>query len=320
MSAPSTGPPKLLAWFLSSPYVILCVVPLLWSNNWIVGRGFSELPAFALAILRWTIALLILVPYCGRQLIEDWPVIRRHWRWTFIAGASGSGLLNALVYLGLKYTTVTNGVLLNSFAPVMILLFSAVVLRHRISLRQWGGVALSLAGVTCIVTQGDLRTIATLELNPGDLLILANLVLWSIYTVSLTRRPEGIRLRSFVLAAGVIGWATLLPMFLVEFLMGYRMEFSLRNLAGATAIAVSASVLSVFLWNRAVDLVGPSVAGLYSHLMPVYGTFFAWLFFGERLYLFHLAGVALIVVGLVFTSWRRPPTRAEREAPAEMAG
>jgi len=44
------------------------------------------------------------------------------------------------------------------------------------------------------------------------------------------------------------------------------------------------------------------VAGLFVHLMPVYGVILAWLFLGERLAGFHLVGIALILAGIALTS------------------
>jgi drug/metabolite transporter (DMT)-like permease len=50
--------------------------------------------------------------------------------------------------------------------------------------------------------------------------------------------------------------------------------------------------------------VGSSVAGLFLHLMPVFGTLLAWLFLDERIATFHIAGIALILAGIYITSRR----------------
>ena len=58
-----------------------------------------------------------------------------------VLGAIGVGTHNALAYLGLNYTTATNGVILNSFIPVMIVTLSWVFLRERLTPLQGLGVA-----------------------------------------------------------------------------------------------------------------------------------------------------------------------------------
>jgi drug/metabolite transporter (DMT)-like permease len=47
------------------------------------------------------------------------------------------------------------------------------------------------------------------------------------------------------------------------------------------------------------------------HLMPAFGVVLAWLFLGERLYLFHWIGIALILAGIALA------TRGEKRAVPE---
>ena len=76
-------------------------------------------------------------------------------------------------------------------------------------------------------------------------------------------------------------------------------EFSI---SAFVAVALFSSVLAYVFWNQGVTQVGPNVAGLFVHLMPVFGVLLAWLFLGERLALFHVAGIALILSGIGITS------------------
>ena len=63
-------------------------------------------------------------------------------------------------------------------------------------------------------------------------------------------------------------------------------------------------MLAYVFWNRGVEEVGAPVAGLFAHLMPVYGVILAWIVLGETLGLHHLAGIALILAGIAITSRR----------------
>ena len=76
----------------------------------------------------------------------------------------------------------------------------------------------------------------------------------------------------------------------------------LPNVAALVSVALFSSVLAYIFWNRGVEQVGASVAGLFVHLMPVFGVVLAWLFLGERLALYHLVGIALILAGIWITS------------------
>ena len=55
------------------------------------------------------------------------------------------------------------------------------------------------------------------------------------------------------------------------------------TVAALAAVALFSSVLAYIFWNQGVEQVGASVAGLFVHLMPVFGVVLAWIFLGERL-------------------------------------
>ena len=139
-----------------SPYLLLTLTPLFWAGNWIVGRGlYTKIPPMTMTFYRWFFALLILAPFALPHVRRDWQLIRRNWRALLPLGIVGIGTHNALTYLGLNYTTAINGVMLNSFIPVMIIALSWIVLRERLSPLQLGGVVLSLCGVLVILSGGS---------------------------------------------------------------------------------------------------------------------------------------------------------------------
>src|SRR6266567_1668011 len=297
MAVPSAPP----ATRVASPYLLLTLTPFFWACNWIVGRGLhSEIPPMAMTFYRWFFALLILAPFAL-------PHVRRDWGMLLLLGIVGVGTHNALTYLGLNYTTAINGVILNSFIPVMIIALSRIFLRQSLSRVQLVGVCVSLGGVLAILSGGNPETLASLTLNRGDLLIILALLLWSVYTIGLRWRPAGLHMLTFLFVIACIGDAAVLPLYLSEMALGARMAFSWLNLAALLFVATFSSVLAYIFWNRGVEQVGANVAGLFVHLMPVFGTILAWLLLGERLLPFHVVGIALILTGIYVTSRAAPP-------------
>ncbi len=293
---------------VASPYLLLTLTPFFWACNWIVGRGLhSEIPPMAMTFYRWFFALLILAPFALPHVRRDWGIVRRNWRVLLLLGIVGVGTHNALTYLGLNYTTAINGVILNSFIPVMIIALSRIFLRQSLSRVQLVGVCVSLGGVLAILSGGNPETLASLTLNRGDLLIILALLLWSVYTIGLRWRPAGLHMLTFLFVIACIGDAAVLPLYLSEMALGARMTFSWLNLAALLFVATFSSVLAYIFWNRGVEQVGANVAGLFVHLMPVFGTILAWLLLGERLLPFHVVGIALILTGIYVTSRAAPP-------------
>ncbi|HET9339316.1 MAG TPA: DMT family transporter [Casimicrobiaceae bacterium] len=303
MDRPVPASPSERAAFHPSPYLLLALAPLFWACNWIVGRWlYHDIPPMGMTFFRWFFASAILAPFAWRHLRRDWPVVRRHWRAMLGLGAIGIGTHNALAYLGLNFTTATNGVILNSFIPVMIVTIAWVFLRERLRASQIAGVAISLAGVLAILSQGSLAQLLAFRLNVGDLFVILSMAMWSVYTIALRWRPEGLHPLSFLFVLAVVGDACVLPLWLGEMALGHFIAWTPAALAAMASVALFSSVLAYIFWNRGVAEVGASVAGLFVHLMPVYGVVLAWVFLGERLAPFHVAGIVLILAGIALTS------------------
>jgi drug/metabolite transporter (DMT)-like permease len=286
-----------------SPYVLLTLAPFFWSCNWIVGRGLAQdVPPIAMTFYRWLFAIVILAPFALPRLRTDLPIVRRHWKALLGLGVIGIGTHNALAYLGLRYTTAVNGVILNSFIPVMIVTLSWVLLRERLAPLQVAGIVVSLAGVLAILSHGSLAALLGFSLNTGDLLIILSMAMWSIYTIGLRFRPPGMHLLSFLLVIACIGDLAILPFYLFETSLGHPMQWTPSSAMALAGIALFSSVLAYIFWNRGVEEVGANVAGLFVHLMPVFGVVLAWVVLDERLAPYHVAGIALILCGIYITS------------------
>jgi len=238
-------------------------------------------------------------------------VIRRDWKKIVWLGFWGTGLHNVFAYAGLQYTTATNGVILNSSVPVMIIVLGWLIYRDTITRLQSLGVAISMLGVFAILTRGDLGVLANFQLNKGDVIVVVGMVFWAAYTVFLRHKPVGLPGLALLTCCAVVGVALLTPLFVIEmvFLDG-RIEVTPATLAAMLYVGIFPSFVGYIFWNRGVEKVGPNVAGIFMHLMPVFGSLLAWLFLGERIQLFHIVGIALILSGITLTTRGR---RAEPE-------
>jgi len=285
------------------PWLLLTLTPFFWACNWIIGRGLhNDVPPLAMTFYRWLFAIAILAPFAWRGVRREWPLIRSSWRALIPLGVVGIGSHNALAYVGLNYTTATNGVILNSFIPVMIIALSWLFLRERLAPRQLAGVLISLGGVLVILSHGSWAELAAFEVNRGDVFVMLSMLLWSIYTIGLRWRPAGLSLLSFLFSIAVIGDVAMLPLYLAESAFSRTVVWTWQAIGALAAVGLFSSVLAYIFWNRGVEQVGARVAGLFVHLMPVFGALLAWLFLGERLFAFHVIGIALILTGIYLTT------------------
>ena len=130
------------------------------------------------------------------------------------------------------------------------------------------------------------------------------MAMWSAYTILLRWRPPGLTMLSFLFTIAVIGDTFMLPFWLAEHALVRQIVWTWPAFASLACVALFSSVLAYIFWNHGVEQVGPQVAGLFVHLMPVFGVLLAWLFLGERLAPFHVVGIGLILTGIGITSRR----------------
>ena len=290
---------------VTAAYTLLTLTALFWAGNWVIARGIQGyMSPVAMAFWRWFGALLILLPFIARPIGREWPAIRRSWKILTLLAVLGVASFNTLTYTGLKYTAVTNGVLLNSVIPILVIAINVAFLRARITPFQALGVLLSLAGVVAIVARGQIEALLELRLNQGDLCILAAMIGWAAYTVCLRWRPSELSSTAFTGMLILIGVVALLPLFGWDYEAGNRTEWNRVTVSAVLYFAVLPSVLAYYFWNAGVARVGGERASMFLHLMPVFGALLSWIFLDESLHWFHYVGALLIFSGIFLASKR----------------
>jgi drug/metabolite transporter (DMT)-like permease len=298
--------------FWNSAWALLVAANFFWAGNIVLARGLAgQVPPVSLAYWRWTGAFLIAVGFAWPRLRSDLPVLLRDWKMMLLLSATGVASYNTLSYIGLTSTTALNVLLLQSATPLIIIVWAYVLFRDVPSLRQAIGVQLSLAGVAVIAARGSWQVVSELKPNPGDLWVLAALVVYGIYCVFLRRRPA-VHPLSFLVAAMAIGSCMMLPFMLWEMASGASIQGGASSYLAIAYTAVLPSFVAYLFFNRGVELIGAGRAGQSMHLMPLFGTVLAVVFLHEQLRLYHLAGITIIAAGILLASIKTGNERKER--------
>jgi len=175
----------------TTAFTLLALASLLWSGNWIAGRALRDAyDPVALNFFRWAVAAAILAPFAVPGLAGKGALLRRHAGLLLVLAFAGVALFQSLVYLGLRTTTAINAVLINSSAPLFMLLCSWALERERPTPRQAAGMLISLAGILVILSRGELANLLSLEVHAGDAWIVLAMPVWaSIRCSSSAGRP-----------------------------------------------------------------------------------------------------------------------------------
>lgn len=281
------------------PYLLLAIAPLCWAGNIVIARGVVDLiPPVTLAFWRWTIAFLLLWPFAYSHARRDWALFTRHWKIMVFLSLVGISGFPTLLYIAVHTTTAINGALIQTTMPAVIILITLVAFKEKVTRLQSLGVGLCILGAGLVVLRGRFATILDLSFVKGDLLMLAAVLLYALYSAFLQRRPS-IHPLSFLVYTFALGALGLLPLYLWE--MRYSPAFALTVEVAASVLYVAAfpSIVAFFCWNRGVELIGANRAGLFINFIPLFASIMAIIWLGESLRAFHLAGMLLIFSGMV---------------------
>jgi drug/metabolite transporter (DMT)-like permease len=266
-----------------------------------VGR----IPPLTLNALRWTIALLILLPLGGWRVIVRPAALLARARYFAPVGFFGIGCYNAFQYLALRTSSPINATLIA--ASVSIFMLAVGWIGYRVTPRrtQVVGAALSLVGVAFVLSRGSVETLLTLRFVPGDIFMLLASLAWSIYSWKLARPPAcmtgGARpdwnWAEFLAAQLVFGVAFAAIASLIELALLARPIAWSAEIFGALAyVAIGPAVIAYWAWGRGVSQVGPTLAALFSNFTPLFAALLSLGMLGEAPHWYH--GVAFVLIAL----------------------
>jgi drug/metabolite transporter (DMT)-like permease len=286
---------------------LLTVPPLLWAGNAIVGRMVRDaVPPMTLNLLRWCIALLVLLPL-GRAVLRPGSGVLGNWRRYSMLGLLGIGLYNSLQYLALQTSTPINVTLVASGLPVWMLLVGKLFYQAPVKPRQVGGALLSIAGVLVVLCRGDLAQLAALRLVAGDLYMILATIAWSFYSWMLMQQRDVPSVRAdwaaFLLAQ--VGYGVLWSAALsgAEWLVaGVAIAWSWPVVAALLYVAIGPAILAMRCWGAGLQKAGPTLGAFFINLTPLFTALLSSAFLGEAPHLYHALAFALIVGGIAVSA------------------
>lgn len=278
--------------------LLFLAAPLLFAGNMVGARWLAgTVPPVTLATGRWLVAALLLLPVAL-------PYLRRHG-----LGGAPKKLLLLVVLLGgvlsvapqygaASYTSAGNIALLAAMTPLLVAMIERAVWGIRLRPAMLAGIACAFTGIAVATFRGDMGALLRLQVNPGDLLMLAAILAWSGYTALLRHRPVALppMVLLWVVAAG--GAACLTPMALLEWTQAGVPALGARAFWGMLFLGIVAGVGAYGAYGRVVALVGAGRASMSMYLVPAYALGLGALLLGERLQAYHAVSMALVLGGV----------------------
>ncbi|RQR58966.1 DMT family transporter [Burkholderia sp. Bp9126] len=261
------------------------------------------LPPFTATALRFLIATPLLFALMRAQRLR-WPrVSRRDAALLVVQAAAGGVGYTVLLISGTRLSSPLDAGVMLGTLPAMSTLIAAVLLRERQTPRDWAAAALATSGVL-LVTFTPGHAPPSLQTLAGDALVLAAVACEAVFI--LLNRRLATPLAPLALSTAMSGLGFMLA--LVPAAFEWRAATAGWTTGAVAAIvyyALVPTVLGYLCWYAGSARTSGTEAALFTAIAPVSAVLFAVTLFGEALNATRLAGIALVVAGMLVGAMRR---------------
>ena len=269
------------------------------ASNLIVARGGVEyIPPISLAFWRWTVVVLILLPFTYSLLVKNLNIIKKEFKKLFFLGAMGCGVCGAFPFLAGETTTVTNMGIIYTSSPIFIILISAIFFNEKINFIKIIGLVTCLIGVLAIIIKGDFNLLLNLNFTIGDLWMLAASIGWALYSIYLFYWKSELPIFQRFILVAFFGVISLFPFYIIEEVVVQRTLFNSQFFLWVVFAAISPGIIAFTLYTQAQKSLGASLTSFTLYIFTIYAAIYGFIFFDEKLESFHYIGTVLVFFGV----------------------
>ena len=292
------------------PYIAIITAMLIWAGAGIaVQEALEVFGPYTLIVLRFTLAVLLMLAIglifrrsdvLGLQRLEkrDIPL--------FVLGSLFQPCLyfifETFTYKSIDSPTIAEAML--STQPVLAPIFAFVLLREQITRNNIIGIVLSTIGMLMLLLIGSSDFALG---DPWGILLAFLTVSMSVsYSVVLRRVPSHYSPLTIVFYVQAFSLCFFYPLwgfteagqFLHDTIPQYTTLHQATPLLAVLYLAIFASVAAFVLFCYTVRRIGVTRANVFNNIRPVFTALLMWLIFDERLPIWKMVGIVVIIIGL----------------------
>ncbi|GEM_PF-366268 len=316
--------PRLLAYFS------LTLTAIIWTfGSVLIKYTLNYISPLTFLFWRFLIVSLVFLPFVWKKSREASLTLKDLFLLAGL-GVLATTLTLGLLFWGTALTSAVEAIIINAFAPILILLGGALFLREKITRLEKIGAGLAFSGSLFEVVRPILKNDSQALNLKGNLLVLASVFVWAVYSLLARHYQSSDKKYDSILVTGtsfLSGFITITPFFVVEKWLLNVKEFQAglpltpwwwvdnRGWFGIIFMALLGSCIAYFTYNLGLALIEASEAGIFTYLQSVFAVPLAVIWLKEPLDWWLILGSLLILAGIIITEYKgrerrrlKPPT------------
>lgn len=277
-------------------YLLILLAIIFWGTSFVATKTvLNEIKPVTIIILRLILASILLT-IIALSTKRKFSINFKSHSWIFILA------LVAVFHLwiqvtGLQYTTASNTGWIIGTAPVFMAILGFVFYKEKITLLQFLGILVAVAGLLLLIGKGDITNIGLIE-NQGDLLVLGSAFTWGVYSmvnkkISLSYSPLMTILYLFLMMAVII-----IPFNLNTETINSVINLSFISWMWILFLGIFCSGIAYVIWAQALRDMESAKVGAFLYFEPLVTVIAAWFFLQEEITLLMIFSGLLITAGV----------------------
>ncbi|MDA8588968.1 DMT family transporter [Flavobacteriaceae bacterium] len=263
---------------------------------YITPFGFILLRVLGAAILFWLVSFFIKPEKIQKK---DWPRL--------IACSFLGMVINMLAFFkGLELSTPVNSSVIITISPIIVFIFSAILLKEKIQFLKTIGIISGFIGAIILVLYTSKTGINAPNIPLGNVLFILNSFAYGLYLVLVKPLIEKYNIITLLKWLFLLAIFLNLPVTFNEFTSVKWADLPIKNAVLPMLFVVVGTTFCTYLFNAyALRTLSPSTVSSFIYLQPIVGILYAVSTKSDTLSLVSVTGMILIFIGIYLVTKKK---------------
>jgi len=278
--------------------IAVSIATLIYAVNYTIAKevmpthvkpfGFILIRVLGATIVFWLVSLFI-----KSEKIEKGDYLK-----IFIASIFGVALNMLSFFKGLSLTTPISASVMMVMSPIMVLIFSSILIKKAIGKQRILGVFIGLAGTVLLITYGSSSNSTSINNNWGNFLVFINAASYGLYLVLAKDLVKKYRPITFIKWFYLFGLILVFPFGFHEFneISWHNMP---TNIYWNIGFVVIFTTCITYLFNLyGLSKLKPTTVSVFIYLQPLLATSYALIVGSDSLNIIKVIATIFIFIGV----------------------
>lgn len=278
--------------------IAVFIATLIYGLNYTIAKEVMPLYVKPFAFIFLRVAGATIIFWIAGLFIKPQKIAKEDYKKILLAAFFGTALNMLAFFKGLSLTTPISASVIMVTSPIMVLIFSSILIKKRVENQKILGIFIGLIGAILLITCGSSTNENATNSNLGNFLVFVNAASYGLYLVLAKNLIEKYHPVVFIKWLYLFGLIFVIPFSYHELTTVEWQEIPL-NMFWNIAFVVVFTTCVTYLFNLyGLSKLKPTTVSVFIYLQPLIATIFALIFGSDSLNIVKISASIIIFFGV----------------------